>query len=98
MIPSPQKQKDPGRKKPNDAYTSEQNADKIVNEEDQSQVSNAQQTENTNDAGQGGADEDKISPDVLTNPASIEDASHHPESATPELIEEERKEEAGINP
>ena len=100
MIPSSSNLKDPGRKKPTDAYTSEQTADKIVNEEDQAVVSNSQPENAPDSADRDAADqgEENTRPDALTNSASIEDSSHHTEAATPELLEEERKEDAGINP
>jgi hypothetical protein len=89
---------DPGPKKPGDSdggpaskkIINEQ--EKIVNEQEQAKVSNAQQPVN------GESSDENDQRDVLINPAFIDDASHHPETVTPELIEEERKEESGINP
>lgn len=86
--------KDPGAKK-SDVDLKKLDAEKIVNEQDQQKINNAQRNPETKETA-----EEAASPEIFenTNADLTEKVSDEPEHVTPETLEDERKQRAGINP
>jgi len=94
---------DPGKKKGTDGYSKQITPGKIVNEQDQEKIGNTQGTIDVDSAATqeetpGNEKDSDQTEELHTNQHLSEKITEEAEHVTDETIEEDRKQEAGINP